>query len=80
MVAEREGESPRSREVMRAKFRMVFWLLLFFIVTLLWASLTFPFLGYASSAQNVLHGIAVASPFWITVIAALLTLRRRMRG
>jgi hypothetical protein len=80
MDAEKDGNVSQSFEVTRAKFRMAFWLLLFFIITLLWASLTFPFLGYTSPVQNVLHGIMVASPFWIIVIAALLTLRRKMRG
>ena len=79
MPEEKGGNTSLSLEVTRAKFRMAFWLLLFYIITLLWASLTFPFLGYTSSAQNVLHGIIAASPFWITVITALLTLRRKMR-
>jgi hypothetical protein len=80
MPAEKDGNASQNIEVTKAKFRMACWLLLFYIITLLWASLTFPFLGYTSSAQNVLHGIIAASPFWITVITALLTLRRKMRG
>ena len=79
MRAEKDGNASQILEVTRAKFRMALWLLLFFLITLLWAYVTFPFLGFHSSTQNVLHGIMVASPFWITVIAALLTLRRRMR-
>lgn len=80
MLAENNGSPTRPLEVTRAKFRMASWLLLFYIVTLLWASLTFPFLGHSSSSQNVLHGITVASPFWIAVTIALWTLRRKMRG
>ena len=80
MRAEKGENGSQLPEVTRAKFRMAFWLLLFYLITLLWAYLTFPFLGFTSSTQNVLHGIVVASPFWIAVIAALLTLRRRMRG
>ena len=80
MHAEKDGNESQILEVMRAKFRMAFWLLLFFLITLLWAYLTFPFLGFSSSTQNVFHGIMVASPFWITVIAVLLTLHRKMRG
>lgn len=68
------------RDMARAKFRMVLWLLLFYLVTLLWASLTFPFLGYVSSSQNVLHGILVASPFWTAALAVLAKTHRQGRG
>ena len=67
------------REVARAKFRMALWLLLFYLITLVWAYLTFPFLGFTSSTQNVGHGLLVASPFWIAVLAALVKIRRQMR-
>ena len=80
MHAEKDGNSSRILEVTKAKFRMALWLLLFYLITLVWASLTFPFLGYTSSVHNVIHGIIVASPFWITISAALLTFRHRMRG
>lgn len=80
MPARGDENTVQRYEVTKAKFRMTLWLLIFFLITLLWASLTFPFLGYTSSTQNVLHGLVVASPFWITVITALLTLRRKMRA
>lgn len=76
-------ESPRNRvvpdheRIARAKRRMILWLLLFYLVTLAWAYLTFPFVGYRSSSQNVLHGILVASPFWTAALAALVKTRRR---
>ena len=80
MREKKDANASQMLEVTRAKFRMAFWLLLFFLIILLWAYLTFPFLGFTSSTQNVLHGIMVATPFWIAVIAALLTLHRKMRG
>lgn len=62
--------------IVRAKCRMVLWLLFFYFLTLTWAYLTFPFLGVRSSSQNVLHGILVASPFWTAALAALVKTRR----
>lgn len=79
MTAEQSAQESRSREKARAKFRMALWLLAFFGITLFWASLTFPFLGFTSSTQNVVHGVLVASPFWMAVLAALMKLRRQMR-
>ncbi len=78
----KNARSPVVRDIRdpaRAKFRMVLWLLLFYLVTLVWAYLTFPFLGYRTSSQNVLHGILVASPFWTAGIATLIRTRRQRR-
>ena len=69
--------SPTSAA--RAKCRMILWLLLFYLVTLLWAYLTFPFLGYHSPSQNVLHGILVACPFWTAAFAAIVKTHRQSR-
>jgi hypothetical protein len=79
MKTDNGRQGSERREVARAKFRMAFWLLLFYLITLVWAYLTFPFLGFTSSTQNVAHGVLVASPFWIAVLAALLKSRRQMR-
>ncbi|MEW6441433.1 MAG: hypothetical protein AB1640_10910 [bacterium] len=73
----KESEQPET--VRRAKVRMAVWLLLFYLITLTWAYLTFPFLGFTSPVENVVHGVLVASPFWGAIAAALIVLRRKGR-
>ncbi len=68
--------NPEPQEVVRARVRMAFWLLLFYLITLVEGYLTFPFIGHNSSAQNVLYGIAVGAPFWITILVFLVANRR----
>ncbi len=63
-------------EVNRARFRMALWLLIFFVITLVEGSLTFPFVGHVSSLENLTYGIAVAAPFWISIILFLAIARK----
>jgi len=68
--------NPEPQAVVRARVRMAFWLLLFYLITLVEGYLSRPFIGHNSSAQNVLYGIAVGAPFWITIIVFLVANRR----
>jgi hypothetical protein len=80
MHAEQNENASRMLAETKARFRMALWLLVFYLITLIWAYLTYPFLGFKSTTENVFYGIWVASPFWITIIATLVSLHRRMRG
>ena len=67
---------PDSRGVTKASFRMAFWLLLFYVITLVEGYLTFPFVGHTSQAQNLIHGIVVGTPFWMAILIFLVLTRR----
>ncbi len=78
MNSELNTDESKQREISQAKFRMAFFLLLFYLITLVGGYITFPFLGFTSSIQNVIYGIIVGSPFWIIVIISLVNIRREM--
>ncbi len=78
MKPEIKTEESAQREIAQAKFRMAFFLLLFYLITLVGGYITFPFLGFTSSTQNVVYGIIVGAPFWIIVIISLLNIRKEL--
>lgn len=80
MHAEQDENASRMLAATKARFRMALWLLVFYLITLAWACFTYPFLGFKSTTENVFYGIWVASPFWVTILATLVSLGRKMRG
>jgi hypothetical protein len=68
---------PEPEQIIRARVRMALWLLVFYLITMVEGYLTFPFVGFTSSMQNVIWGAAVASPFWISIIVFLIIVRRK---
>ena len=70
--------NPDPRQVTRASFRMALWLLLFYLITLVEGYITFPFIGHATHAQNLIYGIIVGAPFWISILVFLALTRREL--
>jgi hypothetical protein len=62
--------------VLRARLRMSCLLLLLFVIHIIEAYVTFPFVGHASSVQNVVYGFVVAAPFCVINIVFILLTRR----
>jgi hypothetical protein len=61
---------------LRAKLRMSYFLLLLFVIHIVEAYITFPFVDHTTTAQNVTYGFIVAAPFYtINIIFILLTRR-----
>lgn len=68
---------PGEREtVLRARLRMSCLLLLLFVIHIVEAAVTFPFVDHASSQQNVIYGLIVAAPFYTINILFILVTRR----
>ncbi len=68
---------------LRAKLRMAYLLLLLFVIHIVEAYITFPFVDHTSSAQNVVYGFIVAAPFYTINLLFILITRRdlaRLRG
>jgi predicted lysophospholipase L1 biosynthesis ABC-type transport system permease subunit len=72
----KEFQDPSSNKVLRAKFRMALWPLIMYLIALVWAYLSLPFVGHTSSIQNVIWSITAAGPFWIILLVFLVLTRR----
>ena len=72
-----EQADPAGRETaLRAKLRMAYFLLLLFVIHIVEACITFPFVDHTNTAQNVVYGFIVAAPFYtISIIFIVLTRR-----
>jgi len=72
-----EQADPAGQETaLRAKLRMAYFLLLLFVIHIVEAYITFPFVDHTNTAQNVVYGFIVAAPFYtITIIFIVLTRR-----
>ncbi len=72
-----EQADPKVQETaLRAKLRMSYFLLLLFVIHIIEAYVTFPFVDHTSTAQNVVYGFIVAAPFYtINIIFIVLTRR-----
>jgi hypothetical protein len=72
------GQPDRERlEVaLRAKLRMSYFLLLLFVIHIVEAYITFPFVDHTTSAQNVVYGFIVAAPFYTINIIFIIVTRR----
>ena len=61
---------------LRAKLRMSYFLLLLFVIHIVEAYITFPFVDHTTSAQNVVYGFIVAAPFYTINILFIIVTRR----
>ena len=61
---------------LRAKLRMSYFLLLLFLIHIVEAYITFPFVDHTTTAQNVLYGLIVAAPFYTINILFIIVTRR----
>jgi len=70
-----EQAAPAGLETaLRAKLRMAYFLLLLFVIHIVEAYITFPFVDHTTTAQNVVYGFIVAAPFYtISIIFIVLT-------
>jgi hypothetical protein len=72
-----EQADPNAQETaLRAKLRMAYFLLTLFVIHILEAYITFPFVDHTSSSQNVVYGFIVAAPFY-TINLVFIVLTRR---
>ena len=78
MKSEIKREPSEEVGITKAKFRMAFLLLLFYLITLAGGYFAFPFLGFTSSIQNDIYGIIVGSPFWVIVVISLIKIGKRV--
>ena len=62
--------------VLRAKLRMAYFLLLLFLIHIVEAAVTFPFVDHTSRVQNVVYGFIVTAPFYTICILFILLVRR----
>jgi len=72
-----EKTDPTGLETaLRAKLRMAYFLLLLFVIHIVEAYITFPFVDHTTTAQNVVYGLIVAAPFYTISIVFILLTRR----
>lgn len=72
-----EQADPAGRETaLRARLRMAYFLLLLFVIHMVEAYITFPFVDHTTATQNVVYGFIVTAPFYtINIIFIVLTRR-----
>ena len=74
-----QNADPSEHEsALRAKLRMAYFMLLLFVIHIVEAYITFPFVDHTSTAQNVIYGFVVASPFYTINILFILLTRREL--
>jgi FtsH-binding integral membrane protein len=61
---------------LRAKLRMSYFLLLLFVIHIVEAYITFPFVDHTDTVQNVVYGFVVAAPFYTINILFIILTRR----
>jgi hypothetical protein len=72
-----ENRDPATLEkALRAKMRMAYFLLLLFVIHIVEAAVTYPFVDHTSTGQNVVYGFIVAAPFYTVSILFLIITRR----
>ena len=72
-----EQSDPAGLETaLRAKLRMAYFLLLLFVIHIVEAYITFPFVDHTNTAQNVIYGFIVAAPFYTICIIFIVLTRR----
>ena len=71
-----QADPAKLETALRAKLRMAYFLLLLFVIHIVEAYITFPFVDHTNTAQNVVYGFIVAAPFYtISIIFIVLTRR-----
>lgn len=71
-------ETSALEAILKAKLHMSFLLFVFYIISLIGAYLTFPFIGFTSSCQNVVYGLIAGAPFLIILIISIVSIRREL--
>ena len=61
---------------LRAKLRMAYFLLLLFVIHIVEAYITFPFVDHTTTGQNVIYSFIVAAPFYTVNIIFIILTRR----
>ena len=67
-----------TMETLRARYNLGLLLVAFWILVLIQAYLTFPFVEHTSKIQNVTYGLFVGIPFLLTSVVFLILGRRDM--
>jgi hypothetical protein len=70
------GDQESLEASLRARLRMAYFLLLLFIIHIVEAYITFPFVDHTSTAQNVVYGFIVAAPFYTINIIFIIVTRK----
>ena len=72
-----EQTDPAGLETaLSAKLRMAYFLLLLFVIHIVEAYITFPFVDHTNTAQNVVYGFIVAALFYTICIIFIVLTRR----
>ena len=68
MNSDKNIHKTEASDVLRAKLRIGFLMLLLFVIYIIEAYITFPFVDHTTSAQNVAYGFVVTAPFYVTIV------------
>lgn len=72
-----EQVDPKGQEIeLSARLRMAYFLLLLFVIHMVEAYITFPFVDHTTNVQNVVYGFIVAAPFYTINFFFILVTRR----
>ncbi len=64
MTTEHNTPAADSQSILKAKFRLGLWLMVLFLSMMIYASITYPFVGHTTTIQNITYGLLVTIPFW----------------
>ena len=76
MTQTTSSDPEQVEAALRAKLRMAYFLLLLFVIHIVEAYITFPFVDHTTTAQNVTYGFIVAAPFYVLNIIFIILPRR----
>jgi hypothetical protein len=76
MTTEKLSIITASAKSIRAQLRMAYFMLLLYVIHLVEAYITFPFVDHTTVGQNVTYGLIVAAPCYITIIIFILVRRK----
>ena len=69
-------DPTQAEAALRAKLRMAYFLLLLFVIHIVEAYITFPFVDHTTTGQNVAYGFIVAAPVYTINILFIILTRR----
>ena len=76
MLTEKISVIDASAKSIRSQLRMAYFMLLLYIIHMVEAYITFPFVDHTTVGQNVIYGLIVAAPCYITIIVFILIRRK----
>jgi hypothetical protein len=76
MNSEEHADQENLEAALRARLRMAYFLLLLFVIHIVEAYITLPFVDHTNSGQNVVYGFIVAAPFYTINIIFIIVTRR----